>query len=436
MNKRYEDLINAAKNLSHLDTRINLLRQIVNEFPASIEAYGLLAIAEREDGSHHQSANDFVVWAALQGMPPRASAEAAMGYHQAQLWMQAIRLFEMGPFDDLTPMQQLLYVDCLRQDNDILRASALLDQMARPKDENLASYIRLKAYLGVHLNRPAEVLQEDSQLGDKVDLNLKGNCFYVDQLIQTHMTLNNWTQVINLIEDQIISFPTDSYYRDLLDALNLYLFDKPAQYRNRDDASSRKQVYESAAYLKGVASNLVMVGNVTQMYELIASLDLVDGSGLEFGVRHGFSLNVLARLLPSKQFYGFDSFVGLPVDWHTEPAGSYSVGGKAPVVEKNVTLIGGWFSDTVSYILDQEIDVSLIHVDCDLYESTIEALRPLAASSKLKPGTVILFDEYLTNLTWQADEFKAFQEIVQEFKLSYEYLAFGLITKQCLVRIK
>ena len=74
-----------------------------------------------------------------------------------------------------------------------------------------------------------------------------------------------------------------------------------------------------------------------------------------------------------------------------------------------------------------------VHIDCDLYSSTVTVFEHLA--DRIGPGTVIVFDDYLLNDNWRHDEFKAFQEAVERHGWTYEYLAFGLHTGQAAVRI-
>lgn len=101
---------------------------------------------------------------------------------------------------------------------------------------------------------------------------------------------------------------------------------------------------------------------------------------------------------------------------------------------QTVTLHAGWFEDTIpAYMKEFDEPIRFIHVDCDLYASTVTVFENLAP--RIVPGTVILFDEYLMNPSWRNDEFKAFQEAVQKHGWEYEYIAFSLFSKQAGVRI-
>lgn len=78
--------------------------------------------------------------------------------------------------------------------------------------------------------------------------------------------------------------------------------------------------------------------------------------------------------------------------------------------------------------------VRFAHIDCDLYSSTKEIFDHIFP--RIVPGTVILFDEYVSHDGWQHDEFKAFQEAVAKHGWAFEYLAIGLLSGQAVIRIR
>lgn len=153
------------------------------------------------------------------------------------------------------------------------------------------------------------------------------------------------------------------------------------------------------------------------------------GAVIELGVRRGTTLRFLASLSPPP-VYGFDTFEGLPEAWGDQPAGLYTTQGELPEVPDHVTLVRGAFADTLPHFAAQlDTPVRLLHVDCDLYASTRDALTVLAPH--LGRGTIIVFDEYLCNPGWQDEERRAFLEL----GVPYDYLAFSLFTKQAVVRL-
>ncbi len=155
--------------------------------------------------------------------------------------------------------------------------------------------------------------------------------------------------------------------------------------------------------------------------------ELIDGLILEFGVFSGATINRIARKFPASQIYGFDSFEGFPADWETvtkeESAAVFSV--EQPAVEKNVTLIKGWFSEVLPDFLEENTGpLSLVHVDCDIYQSTKDIFELI--HGRIVPGTVMVFDE-ITNLgrLGLLHEMKALFELVRDHSLSFGWLNHG-----------
>jgi tetratricopeptide (TPR) repeat protein len=176
-----------------------------------------------------------------------------------------------------------------------------------------------------------------------------------------------------------------------------------------------------------------LTGSSINTFEIAMNFSNPDGLILEFGVRHGSSINQLASLT-NQTIYGFDSFEGLKERWHHESKGSYSTKGILPEVKNNVTLYKGWFDEVLPIFLEEHNGyIKLINIDCDTYQSTKIVLDLLAP--RIQPGTIIIFDEYIGNQHWKEDEFKAFQEAVNKNKWSFKYLALSFFTKQVVVKI-
>ncbi|MGO9818623.1 MAG: class I SAM-dependent methyltransferase [Acidocella sp.] len=147
-----------------------------------------------------------------------------------------------------------------------------------------------------------------------------------------------------------------------------------------------------------------------------------EGLVVEFGVANGASLRHLAGLTP-RQVHGFDSFGGLPEDWRgtKEKTGAFTQRGRLPKVPANATLHPGWFNETLpGFIAANPGPAAFIHVDCDIYSSTVTIFSELR--ERIGPGTVILFDEYFNYPGWRAHEYKAFQEFIASTGLSYKYI--------------
>lgn len=182
----------------------------------------------------------------------------------------------------------------------------------------------------------------------------------------------------------------------------------------------------------------------------LQNVSITNGLVMEFGVYFGKTLRMIAshfyNVDPSIEVHGFDTFDGLPEDWRGTKAGSYSTEGLIPDVGTNVKYHVGLFSDCLTTFLsdlrNNEIEqgdrvkpVSFMNIDCDLYSSTMDVLVPLAKEGRIVSGTVIVFDEYIMNPKWHDDEFKAFQQVANEYKWKYEYIAISLATGQAVIKI-
>jgi hypothetical protein len=157
-----------------------------------------------------------------------------------------------------------------------------------------------------------------------------------------------------------------------------------------------------------------------------------EGLNLEFGVGRGKSMRWIAPNVEGK-VHGFDSFEGIQEHWNGNPIGSFAQK-RMPKVPENVEFHVGYFDATLPGFLDKHPEpVAFLHVDCDLYSSTVtifEALR-----DRLQPGAIVLFDEYYNFHRWQQHEFRAFQEFVAREGVKYEYIAFSVTGQQVAVRI-
>lgn len=162
----------------------------------------------------------------------------------------------------------------------------------------------------------------------------------------------------------------------------------------------------------------------------------LDGLFLEFGVFSGKSINQIAAKFPDQKVYGFDSFEGLPEFWRDGfDKGYFSLNGNLPNVASNVSLVKGWFSDTLPDFTAKENGmISFLHVDCDLYSSTKTIFDSLA--NQIEVGTVIVFDEYFNYAGWQEGEIKAFKEFVSDFDVEYDYICYNRKHEQVAVVIK
>jgi predicted O-methyltransferase YrrM len=182
-----------------------------------------------------------------------------------------------------------------------------------------------------------------------------------------------------------------------------------------------KAAYESAEYYE---QHLIKTPAFASDLDLLSAAVRVsnpDGLFLEFGVASGRTISHIAKSR-SGPVYGFDSFEGLPEDWRSGfSKGAFA--GDLPPVPGNVTLIKGWFNQTLpAFLAAHQGDVALLHVDCDLYSST-KCIFDLLAG-RLKSGTVIVFDEFWNYPAWRQHEIKAFDEFKAEHQVQAQPVGF------------
>lgn len=178
---------------------------------------------------------------------------------------------------------------------------------------------------------------------------------------------------------------------------------------------------QSARYFEKKLLTTLQFADRAALLSHSLSLAPQEGLVLEFGVAGGESIRQIAaeRLGP---VYGFDSFEGLPEDWFGYLRKGFFAQ-ELPRVPENVTLVKGWFSDTLpGFLAVRPGPVAFLHVDSDLYSSADFTFRAL--EGRILPGTVVLFDEYWNYPGWLKHEFKAFQEFIERTGLSYRYDSF------------
>jgi hypothetical protein len=106
--------------------------------------------------------------------------------------------------------------------------------------------------------------------------------------------------------------------------------------------------------------------------------------------------------------------------------------GRLPKVRGNVSLIAGWFDQTLpEFVARTTESAALLHIDCDLYSSTRTVFAHLG--QRIGAGTILVFDEYFNYVNWEQHEHRAFQEFVAARGIRYRYLAYS--TRQVVVRV-
>jgi hypothetical protein len=175
-----------------------------------------------------------------------------------------------------------------------------------------------------------------------------------------------------------------------------------------------------------IIENIPNVGTwpLTHVFERMGLKQKPDTLWLEFGVASGNTINYISRFTEGT-VYGFDSFEGLPEKWRDGfEKGAFNRDGFFPEVSANVSLIKGWFNESLPGFLTahEGKKVSFIHIDCDLYSSTKYILDAL--KDRMDTDCVIVFDELVNYPGFDGDtgELKAFYEFINENKVDYEWI--------------
>lgn len=173
----------------------------------------------------------------------------------------------------------------------------------------------------------------------------------------------------------------------------------------------------------------------------------------EFGVYTGTSIKASMDIMenlknPFKFIFGFDSFEGLPkedpnvydnsVEW---PVGAFNTqehwktNSIKESIEKlnekwnynpNISLIVGWYSDTLDWELAEQlknVPAHYIHIDCDIYISTKQSLEWLFSNHLVQTGAIIRFDDWYSVPLFEGGESLAFKQVVTKYNLKYNQLA-------------
>ncbi len=150
-------------------------------------------------------------------------------------------------------------------------------------------------------------------------------------------------------------------------------------------------------------------------------------SVLEFGTGQGNSTKKICDLLKfhcvtRTPVHTFDSFQGLPKEKDKVPIfekfkeGAYKFNITEEEIKKKCDYEDLFIHRTQFDKISDGIDVGkpfLIHIDCDIYQSTYEALDWCFRNKLIKKNTLIAFDEYRTQFLPLIGEELAFYEIVQ-----------------------
>jgi hypothetical protein len=208
------------------------------------------------------------------------------------------------------------------------------------------------------------------------------------------------------------------------------------EFRARRDihaAGERTAVASTEEFVRKHLPTVRTFPSPAETLEYALSLAPEEGMACEFGVFGGGTLKAVAAARSGRETYGFDSFEGLPEDWRPNiPAGAFTAE-VAPEVD-GATIVAGWFADTLpGFLAEHPGPVAFLHLDADLYSSTKTVLD--AIGGRLRPGSVVLFDEYFNYPGWERHEHRAWREFVERNGVKFEYVCYTSNNEQLAVRV-
>ena len=226
----------------------------------------------------------------------------------------------------------------------------------------------------------------------------------------------------------------NDFYDNLLNGINARVLGKKTDSYDILTIANINAAFESAKYYCEKMNKAVSYENDLALLKHALEIREVEGQILEFGVASGRTINYISSLVEQK-VYGFDVFTGLPETWRTGFSAGFFGRQTLPPVNKNVELVVGLFEDTLDAFLgSNNKQISLLHVDCDLYAGTKTIFDKLG--DLINPGTVIVFDEYFNYPGWSQHEYLAFKEFVECRKVKYRYDSFVSSHQQVCVVIE
>jgi hypothetical protein len=204
---------------------------------------------------------------------------------------------------------------------------------------------------------------------------------------------------------------------------------------NMDRVAGRLQDFPATPFEQAQKDSFEWFGNgrwtAFSSEVLCAGVDAMNGGDvmIECGVYHGRSLRVM-KDRSELHIHGFDSFEGLPEAWGHLPSGSYSTEGAMPELGPGITLHKGWFEQTLpTFVADRSRDhAALVHIDCDLYSSTVTVLETL--KPMFRSGTILVFDDLLGFPDYRQHELRALEEFIASSHWQVSPLAAALVGRE------
>ncbi len=261
---------------------------------------------------------------------------------------------------------------------------------------------------------------------------LKINPNYADIYWNLHSLVSNIDEAIEILK-KLIHIDNNHFNAKSMLACLEYFKGNHKNFNNLVNSNKSNDSYiRSFKWVFSLPKLPKLFFNKKDFFDGVSAISNKSRPFYEFGVWNGVSFKYLINTFG--RGFGFDTFTGIPEKWHDNPAGTYSSFGSIPQISGGEFIVGK-FEDTLPKFFSKKRSVaSLINFDADLYSSTICALNN--AKDIIDKYTILVFDEFLMNDSWEEDEYKALEEFCNNFNFSYDVLAVSFYTKQIGVKLK
>lgn len=153
------------------------------------------------------------------------------------------------------------------------------------------------------------------------------------------------------------------------------------------------------AWKKASTRTLLDAGSAHLLHQLARKAAALEGAAAEVGVYGGGSALVVARALAGsgKALHLFDTFAGLPSpevgrDLHAKGDFAADEASTREFLkdESGLAFHSGLFPDSAAALADARF--AFVHLDADLYRSTLDACRFFVP--RMSPGGILVVDDY------------------------------------------
>lgn len=233
--------------------------------------------------------------------------------------------------------------------------------------------------------------------------------------------------------DTLASHRSDAVVALFHDALDAVANGQSALARDLADPNAQA-VWAGLVWLTSQQPAPRVLGTSAELLRHALETASLDGLVIECGVMFGRTLGMLAQWA-GQRCHGFDSFRGKPpvegVPAIDDPA---STAGVIPTINGDVQLHPGWFSETLpAFLTAQDTPIRFLHIDVadgPAAQEILDAVKPW-----LRPGSVIVFGNFIGHVGSESQEFGAFQTFARGNGIQWQTLAGVLLGREVALRV-